>query len=399
MTHARVLLAGLLLTVLTAGGCTSNRSTSQPADAPAPIAVQAVPVVEKPVIRRLRVTGTLAADEDADVAAETAGRVMATPVERGSRVREGDPLVVLSAAEAQAQAQEAEANVAQLEARLAIGASGVFTADEVPEVKSAAASRDLAEAEFARVRNLLDQRVVSQAEYDQRRTQAEAARNQYATARNAVTQLYRQLEASRARAALARKALADTTVRAPFSGLVVERKVGVGDFVTRGTKVAAVVRVSPLRVELTVPEQSSGAMQPGRALRLTVDAYPGRTFTGTIRFVAPALRPDQRALVVEGIVANDDGVLKPGMFAAAEIEVPGGAPGLVVPSAAIQTVSGMSHVFVIRGDRVEIRMVTPGTVAGTETEVTGGLAAGDVLALGDLAALTDGARITIAAAR
>jgi RND family efflux transporter MFP subunit len=343
----------------------------------------------------LKVTGTLTADEDAEVAAETGGRVIATPVERGSRVAEGAALIVLSAAEAQAQDTEAAANVAQLEARLGIAPGGRLSMDDVPELKSARASRDLAEADFERVRNLLDQRVVSQAEYDLRRTQAEAARNQLATATNGVQQLYRQLEAARARASLAHKALTDTVVKAPFSGLVMERKVSVGDYVTRGTKVATVVRVSPLRVELTVPEQSSGAITPGLVVRLAVDAFPGRTFDATIRFVAPALRADQRALTAEAIVDNPESLLKPGMFASALVELPSTEPALLVPTAAVQTVAGVSHVFVVRGDRVEQRMITPGVIQGDRTEVTRGLAAGERVAVGDLSSVVDGARVAV----
>ena len=97
--------------------------------------------------------------------------------------------------------------------------------------------------------------MVSQAEFDQRRTQLEAARQQYESAKNAAAQQYQALQAARARVAIARKALADTSVRAPFAGLVAERLVSVGDYVTKGMKVASVVRVNPLRVALTIPEQ------------------------------------------------------------------------------------------------------------------------------------------------
>jgi RND family efflux transporter MFP subunit len=174
--------------------------------------------------------------------------------------------------------------------------------------------------------------------------------------------------------------------------------VSVGDFVTRGTKVATVVRVSPLRVELTVPEQSIRLITPGQEVRLTVDAYPDRTFDARVRFVAPALRADQRALMVEAIAANEDAALKPGMFAAARIELPTTDPGVVVPSPAVQAVGGVSHVFVVRGDRVEQRMVTPGTVVGDRTEILKGLAAGEQVALGDLGALSDGDRVSVTGA-
>ena len=151
------------------------------------------------------------------MAAETTGRVIGTPVERGSRVTEGSPLITLSQVEAQAAASDAEASVSQLEARLAIEPGEPFSIDMVPEVAAAKATRDLAEAEFDRIRSLLDQKVVSQAEFDQRRTQVEATSNQYRAARNAAQQQFRMLEGAKARLSLARKSLADTVVRAPFA--------------------------------------------------------------------------------------------------------------------------------------------------------------------------------------
>ena len=151
--------------------------------------------------------------------------------------------------------REAEANAAQIEARLGITAEAPFNANAVPEVQNAKASFDLAQSEFDRIRSLLDQKVVSQSEFEQRRTQLEAMRQQYEAAKNGAAQQFQSLQAARARVALARKALADTVVRAPFAGLVAERLVSVGDYVTRGMKVAVVVRVNPLRAELTVPEQ------------------------------------------------------------------------------------------------------------------------------------------------
>ncbi len=132
---------------------------------------------------------------------------------------------------------------------------------------NAKASLDLADAEFNRMRSLVDQKVISQSEFDQRRTQLEAARQSYQMAQNAAEQSFRSLDAARARVTLARKALADTSVRAPLTGLVVERKVSVGDYVTKGDKVATVVRIAPLRVELTVPEQHVALIKVGQQVR------------------------------------------------------------------------------------------------------------------------------------
>jgi membrane fusion protein (multidrug efflux system) len=260
---------------------------------------------------------------------------------------------------------------------------------------NAKASLDLAEAEFNRMRSLVDQKVISQSEFDQRRTQLEAARQNYQAAQNLADQSYRSLEAARARVALARKAVSDTSVRAPLTGLVAERVVSVGDYVTKGAKVATVVRIDPLRVELTVPEQHVSLVKVGQQVRLTVDAYPGEEFAATIKFVSPALRSDQRALTVEGVAANADGRLKPGFFATALVRQPDAAPALLVPGSAVETIAGTSRVYTVKDNKIDERIVTLGEKVNDKVELTSGVAKGDVVATEPKGRLSDGQQVKL----
>ena len=207
----------------------SPPGSAQAASAPAPVSVAAAAAIEQPITRFIRATGSLTAEDRADVAAEVGGRVVLTPVERGSAVSDGAALIRISPAEADAQSKEAEANAAQIEARLGMAPGGGFDASAVPEVQNAKASYDLAQNEFNRIKSLLDQRVVSQSEFEQRRTQMEASRQMYEAARNGASQQYQALQGARARVALAQKSLSDTVVRAPFAGLVGERLVSIGE--------------------------------------------------------------------------------------------------------------------------------------------------------------------------
>ena len=390
---------GILLSFATATavtGCGTGAEGPSPSGdstAPAPLSITSVAAVEQPIMRFLEVTGTLAAQEEAEVAAEIQGRVIATPVERGTRVAEGDALIRIAAVEVEAQVAEAEANAAQIEGRLGLEGGATFTIDRVPEVANARASLDLAQADFERAQMLFDRKLLSKAEFDQRSAQAEVARRQFDIARNAAVQQYQSLLAARARVSLARKALADTTVRAPFAGVVGQRLVSVGDYVTRGTKVASVLRTNPLRVELTVPEQYSADIAVGRAMSLQVDASPGRTFEGRVRYVSPALQADSRTLIVEAVVENEGGTLKPGSFATARIEQASPKPGVLVPAAAVRTAAGTSRIFVVTGDRVEERIVTLGQRDGEMIEIATGLKAGEVVASSLVEQLVDGARV------
>jgi RND family efflux transporter MFP subunit len=380
----------LVLLALAASGCRPGVSSEAKAAASndvrtvnATIAV----VTEKPISRFVAATGTLTAEEQADVSAEVAGRVVATPVERGTLVSEGAALIRISDTEVRAQVQEAEANAAQIQARLGFGSGASFDIDRVPEVANAKASDDLAQADFARARMLNERQLLSAADFDRSRTQAEAARRQYDIARNNAEQQYQSLLAAQAR-------LTDTIVRAPFAGAVEERFVSVGDYVSRGTKTVSVVRLNPMRVELTVPGQYLASLAPGRTVSLQVDAYPGKTFTGKIRYVSPSLKADSRALVIEAVVSNEAGDLKPGLFATAQIEQASSTPAILVPATAIRTTTGTSRVYVVSsGGTVEERIVTTGQTAGNLVEITSGLARGETVATSNVAQLGDGVRI------
>ena len=158
-------------TVWTACSAADGKTKDRDAAVPPAVSVAPTAAVERPIARFIRVTGTLMAEERADVAAETTGRVVATPIERGTKVTQGAELIRLSATETDAQLKEAEANAAQIEARLGLTSGGAFDVNAVPEVQNAKASYELAQNEFNRIKSLLDQRVVSQSEFDQRRTQ------------------------------------------------------------------------------------------------------------------------------------------------------------------------------------------------------------------------------------
>ena len=383
----------LILTIAAAtAGCAADATRSDTGEDVAAVTVVVATAVEEPITRFIRVSGTLTAEAQAEVAAEVVGRVVATPVERGSAVAAGASLIVIAADEAGAQAREAQANAAQIEARLGIAGGAAFDIERVPEVANARAAQDLARTELDRARQLHEAQLLAQAEFDQRSAQFVASERQYEMAKNTAAQQYQSLMAARARVTVAEKALADTIVRAPIVGIVGERFVSLGDYVTRGTKVASVVRIDPLRVELTVPEQYVSTVQEGRAVSFTVDAYPGETFTGRVRYVSPSVTAETRALTIEAVVPNPDRRLKPGFFATARIEQ-AARPGVLVPAAAVRTVAGTARVFVVNGDRVEERIVVAGQVVGERIEITSGVNAGERLAASNVAQLVDGVRV------
>jgi membrane fusion protein (multidrug efflux system) len=396
MTWSGLLAFMPFLMALVAGCGSSEAKPSAVSEAAAkPVAVSLASAEERMLPVGLDVTGALMADAQTDVASEIDGRVTQVLVERGLVVKEGTVLVRMDDRDAIHQLQEAEAVEAQTRERLGLVNGEFFDPLKTPDVRQAKAIMDRAEADYQRFKQLLDEGAISRSEHDLRRTDSLTAKAQHESTINQVRQLFQNLQAQKARVAMARKALEDTVIRAPFSGQVAEKHVNVGRYAKKGDRLVTLVRVDPLRVELTVPEAAVASIQKGQKVSFTVQTHPDRPFTGTIAYLGPALRTDSRALVVEALVPNAGGLLQPGLFATARIELPAMRPSVLVPSAAVQIEAGVARVFVARGDRAELRFVQMGREAGGLVEILRGVTAGERVVVQAGQDLADGAAITV----
>jgi len=145
-------------------------------------------------------------------------------------------------------------------------------------------------------------------------------------------------------------------IGAPAAGIelaVAERLVSEGEMVraTQGSKLFRLVVENPLKLQAAVPERYAGQMKPGRPVELTVEAYPGRTFTGTVARVSPTVDTANRTFLVEVAVPNDDHALKPGTFAVASVVI-GEETAATVPEEAIVRFAGVTKLFVVDGGKV-----------------------------------------------
>jgi len=241
---------------------------------------------------------------------------------------------------------------------------------------------------------LIEEGAVSRSEHDFKRADYLGAKAQYETTLNQVRNLYQLLEAQRARVAMTRKGLEDTVIRAPFSGLVAEKYVDVGSYAKKGEKLLTLVRIDPLRVELTIPEVAVAAVKKGQRVSFSVQSYPDRRFEGTIAYIGPALRTDSRALVIEALVPNGNGMLQPGLFTTARIELPAIQPSLLVPASAVRTEAGVSRLYAVKGGRAELRIVQIGREADGLVEIVRGLSTGERVVAQATDHLADGAPVT-----
>lgn len=320
----RAVVVFALLTSLPASlsSCKKNDDAVAKAVSP-PVKVPLAPVQEAPAPDVLTLTGMIAADQRSDVTADTQGKVVAVLVERGQRVKLGQPVVQLDVRTAALSAREAQANLA-----------------------AARAQKQLAEEECKRVQVLLDKGAITRSEYDRQMTQC--------------TSTLEQVSAAQARADLITKSISDGLVRAPFDGVVTEKAVAPGEWVAPGRTLFTLVDDDPLKIELSVPEAAVRAIQSGQQVELSAVAQPGRTYTARVTRIGGEIGRS-RALVVEATL-DPQRELVPGMFAEAHVIV-GERPRLVVPAGAVVQRGKLWHAFVAVNGELQDRIVQIGRAA------------------------------------
>jgi multidrug efflux pump subunit AcrA (membrane-fusion protein) len=407
---ATLALAATLLSAAACGGSRAqtnkNNSAAGAAAAPAPQAVDVTtaPAVLRNLPRFIEATGSLAADEQTDVAPTVGGRVVAVGVDLGSFVQRGQVIVRLDDADArlrleqsQAALQQAQSSVQQAEARIGLRSGQRFDPTNVAEVGATRAALDLAEKQLRRFERLLESGDVSRSAYDQQRAQRDQLRQQYEASLAQANQSYAGVQTARAAATAARvaveqaqKGVRDVVVYSPISGYVADRPADLGEYVSTSSKVATVVRTNPLRVLIDVPEQSIANVRPGQSVSVSVSAYPDRNFAGRVARISPNVSAQSRTLTVEAEVENGENLLKPGQFVTVRVLLPETTPAVLVPLRAVRSEGGTSRVFVITNGVASERLVATGQQDGDLIEVRGSIAADELVATSNVEQLAEG---------
>lgn len=351
MTYMKYLPIVALAGALAATSCKkADEPAAGAAAARPPTQVVAIPATRQPVTESLSLIGSLAANEQIELKAETDGTVEKINFDEGEPVEAGRLLVKLDDTKARAQLAEAKANYA------------------------------LSKGNYDRAKQLLNDKLISQQEFDQ--TAASFSANEAAVA-------------------LQERQLKDTAIAAPFKGIVSARLVSPGQVITRNTTLTWLVDLDPLKVEVNVPERFLSQVLPGQKLALKVAAWPQRTFTGTVYFASPYVNPDTRTMLIKARVPNSDAALKPGMFAGLELTLNVRTNALVVPEAAINQVleGGRAMVMVVNSEsKVEVRQVKVGMRLESKVEITDGLSDGDQIIVEGLQKIAPGMPVKLAPA-
>ena len=375
--------AALLSLIVVAESCSKTSGKQVDNVAARPVSVRMILVEQKQLRRNVESVGSLFPLDEVTVSSEVEGRVEQVLVDVGDHVMAGQTIVKVVPTELQLTLDQQRATLQQARARLGLpeNVEDVKDVREAAEVKKAAADLADARQKYERAKTLFEQGLLPKQSFDEAESRNNAARAAYDLSVQGVQNLRAALAQSRAAAALAQKKVADSIIRAPFAGQIKERSVTQGQYLKVQTPVMVIVNVDPMRVRLRVPEKMAAWVKTGQEVTVTVEAYPGRSFTGKISRINPSVDQQTRAFEVEAMIVNHEALLKPGFFVKASIPSSFIVDSLFVPEDALLYVYGVYKVFVIDGNTVKEKEVKIGERSGSEVEILEGLAQGDRIAV------------------
>jgi cobalt-zinc-cadmium efflux system membrane fusion protein len=386
-SRAVFLFAVIALLLPLVSSCARDTSgklpNGQPGGAQPKAKVKVVPVEQRQQRRMVEVVGSLFAYDEVTVSSEAEGRVEQVMADIGDRVSKGQTLARVSPVELQLTVDQQEAALMQARARLGLSESESELKDvrQAAEVKKAAADLTDAEQKYKRAQSLLETGVMPRQQFDEAEARYKSARATYDLAAQQVENMRASMRQTQASLNLANKRLRDTQIRAPFAGHVKTREVTRGQYLKIQTPVMTIVNIDPLRARLSVPEKMSPWVRVGRDVKLNLEAFPGREFTGRISRINPSVDEKNRTFEIEALVSNGAAELKPGSFVKATIQSDKVDSILAIPSSAAIYLFGAYKVFVIQGKTIKERDVKLGDRLGDLVEIIEGLRADEKIAI------------------
>ena len=360
-------------------GCSRERSAAAARAGKPPVAVEAVRIVQSDVTEEVDVVGSLSAKFQTDVKPEFAGTVTDVYVTEWVKVEKGTPLAQLDRRELESMVRKTEAAVEAAKAN----------------VLQAQVAKNRSEREYERVLKLKEAGLVTQQNVDDATTEKEASAARVSAAEaqlKASGDDFRQMETHFSKA----------LVRSPMNGVVSQRNVNVGDLVgdVAGNKVLFhIVDNRLLDLTVTAPSNEMGKIRVGQTLMFSTDAIPGKTFTGKVTFINPAVNEADRSIRIVAEVRNDSEELKSGLFVKGRI-ITGERPRVLqVPRVALlswDVVERKADVFVVRRDKAERRAIQTGAASVDLVEATSGLAPGETVVTRGGFNLRDGDTVLVA---
>lgn len=375
------------------GGATDAKGGPSKKDLP-PVAVMTGKASRVTMPRKVPFVGTLAGAEQVTLSSESEGTIEAVKADLGDMVKKGQVLLVVSPEEFRLRKEQAQAEAAQVAAKLGITPEATSVdIEKTSGVRKALAEYENAKSDLERRRSLSAKNLIARKEVDDAEARFQVAHaNVRAAHEDAQTQMA-TLRSRNATAAIAEKKWKDSQSRSPIDGAVEARLVSAGEYIKVGTPIFRLVDDRTVKLVGEVPENFSAALKAGLAVDLTVDGKPGTTFRGTLSRVSPSSNAANRAITVEARFPNPGRVLKPGFFGKGAVTVRS-EPSVVVPKSAIVSFAGIDKVFAIENGVAKEKRVVLGTDAPGGVEIVSGLSGDEIVAISGTGKLFEGAKVT-----
>jgi RND family efflux transporter MFP subunit len=325
------------------------------------------------------VTGTLFADQDAQISAKVAGRVTQVMADVGDRVESGAPLAQIDPSDYELARLQSQTMLQQALSKLGLDEvpSKDFDVNTVPSVRQAAVAAENAKSRYLRTEKLFKETppLISEQEYLDARTAADVAKAGYEVAVSSAKTALAEVKTRQAEIRIQEQRIADATVRAPqVAGVkyaVASRCVSSGEYVKEAAPMYRVIADDPIRFRAAVPERYAGDVKVGQKAQLRVEGRAD-AFEGTVARVNPQIDPASRTFVAEINAANAKQLLRSGAFATGRISVGEQQAVTFVPAAAVVSFAGVKKVFTVKdGMAVENEVVTGETDQGLVQIVSG----------------------------
>jgi membrane fusion protein, multidrug efflux system len=288
-------------------------------------------------------SGTILPDEEVDLSFETSGKIAAIYFKEGTRVKKGDLLAKMNDKPLQAQSQKLEAQ------------------------------RKLAEEKEFRQRSLLEKDAISRESYDQIAT---------------------ELQAIEADIMLIQARIAETELRAPFDGVVGLRLLSEGSYASPATKIVRLVKISPLKIEFSIPERYASEVKPGFPIEFKIDGN-NNVFKATVYAVDPKIDINTRTIGVRALYPNSREELKPGRFASISLRLSQLSNTIAIPTEAVIPEMDGEKVFIFKSGKATSVKVTTGLRTESRIQIQSGLKFGDTLLTSGILQLREGLPVVL----
>ena len=421
MAAVGVVVLGVALLMLFTGGDplrllrASSAPDTQQLTRPQPPTPRSIPVKTAPVRRgdlehRIGFTGDIVAEASVQVFSKVAGVLEELSVERGDRVSAGQPLGRIEWRELEAHVDQARAQVARYRAQYAqleAGARPEEIAQARDRVRKAKAALDHMKRTLDRTKELVERAFIPPQELDNATAAYQSALAEHSIAQDSLALIQQgareedrqaakaQVQGAEAALRLAQVQLGYTMLLASIAGVVAERHVDRGAFVTLSTPVVTIMAMDRVRIVGRVSERDLGTLRLGQRAELRVDAYPDAVFIGEVTQISPTVYQESRTVELELTVDNPDHRLKPGMFGHISLIVEVHRNVLLVPRVAVRSDGSGEKIFILNERSAHARPVTTGFTTDHWAVVLDNVQAGEEVIVAGQDHLTDGSPVIV----